>query len=126
MKKILFIHHGCGLGGASIALAEMLKPLRGKFSFRICCIFDSDAVEFFRSQGFDVFVLNGWFYQKFYKIFIHSVAATWSPRPFLYHYLLSFYLNRYFFAPKLLKQSDVDMVYLNTTFLPDWACVAKR
>lgn len=125
MKKILFIHHGYGLGGASIALVEMLRPLREKFDLRICCITDSDAVEFFRREGFATDVLDHWFYRRFYRFFCYSDAMPWSPRMTLHRYILSFLLNRYWFAPRVLRNYQFDMLYTNTTFLPDWAAVGK-
>ena len=56
-KKILFVHHGSGMGGAPQLLLELLKRLdKEKYDPVVWCIRRSSASELFARSGYRVIV----------------------------------------------------------------------
>jgi len=127
MKSILFIHQGGGIGGASLCLKELLDELKGEYKLKVLCIYQSDAVEYFRKSGYDTDVLTSSFYRKFYKYFYHSEAFSYTPSKVVgfIRAFISYVCNLYF-ADKVLSNYKPDLVHLNSSVLTDWAIVAKK
>jgi glycosyltransferase involved in cell wall biosynthesis len=124
-KKILFVHHGVGMGGASICLNEVLTMLRTDYDVTVLCLRYSDAVEYFRNSGFKVEVCESLFY-KYHNIYIHLEGIK---RFNLYGEILgiiSVIFNILFFGSKELRRFDFDILYLNSLFLFDWSIIGKR
>ena len=78
MKSILFIHQGKGIGGASLCLKELLDEFKYEYEITVLCIFQSDAVEYFKKSGYNTVVLNSFFYRKIYRFFYHSEAYSYT------------------------------------------------
>jgi glycosyltransferase involved in cell wall biosynthesis len=121
-KKILFIHHGTGIGGASLSLLYLVTSLDlNLFEPIVLFMADSPAVKMFVEHQIQVLgPLNLsdfshtkiWWYRwyhphHFLKACFHSInlltgiAATW------------------------LERIEPDLVHLNTSSLFAWAVVAK-
>lgn len=130
MKKILIIHHGIGKGGGLIALLGLIEELKKKNEVRVLSIFKSDAVDYIKKTGVEVYLLESKFYSKFYRLFVHSEASFFGIIDFLKNLknILTFFLSKYFFAKKELMNLDFeyDIVYLNSTFISDWLLAAKK
>lgn len=130
MKNILIIHHGQGIGGGLIALLGLIEHLKCDNNVKVLSIFDGIAVDYLRKLGVEVIVPESQFYNRFYSIFIHSEASYFEVIQQLLKFksLLTFILNKYYFAPKYLSKflDAIDVVYLNSTFICDWAYAAKK
>lgn len=130
MKKILLIHHGQGVGGGLIALLGLIRELKADHDVTVLCIFDSDAVNYLRKENVAVIVLDSRFYRKSYDLFIHSAASFAGPLKMMRdaYTLMMYFLSMWFFAPAALKKhaSNYDVVYLNSTFISEWAWAAKK
>lgn len=130
MKKILIIHHGVGVGGGLIALLGLIEELKTKHEVMLLSIFDSEAIEYIRKTGIEVYFPKSKYYSKYYDLFIHSEASYFGIIHFIRNLknLLTFFLSKYFFARKELLNLnfEYDIVYLNSTFISDWSFAAKK
>ncbi|MDP3358416.1 MAG: glycosyltransferase family 4 protein [Lutibacter sp.] len=130
MKKILIIHHGQGVGGGLIALIGLINELKENNNVEVFSIFDGIAVEYLRKTGVSVIVSKSVFYRKFYSLFIQSEATYINliEEIIKFKALIAYFLNKYFFAGRELKDilQGIDLVYLNSTFISDWAYAAKK
>jgi|SRR5690554_73202 len=130
MKNILIIHHGQGVGGGLIALLGLIEELKVNNRITVFCIFDGIAVSYIEKTGVKVITPNLRFYRGIYSIFTHSDATYFGVLQQLIKLksLLTFFLSKYIFSVKALGAhlDDFDVVYLNSTFISDWAYVAKK
>ena len=129
LKSVLVIHHGQGVGGGLIALLGLIEELKQNNRVHILSIFDGIAVDYLRKTGVTVTVAESRFYVKFYQLFIHSEASYFNVIDSIRNIksIILYYLSKYYFASKELSKisSDCDVVYLNSTFISDWAMAAK-
>jgi len=129
LKKILIIHHGVGVGGGLIALLGLIEELKTKNEVTVLSVFDSEAIEYIKKTGVEVYFPKSKFYLKYYSLFIHSEASYFGIISFLRNLknLLTFLLSKYFFARKELLELnfEFDIVYLNSTFISDWSLAAR-
>lgn len=59
-KKILYIHHGRGIGGAPLSLLYLLQRLdRTKYDPTILCLYESEAADLYREENIRTFVARG-------------------------------------------------------------------
>lgn len=129
-KKILIIHHTSVVGGALIALLGLIDELKKEYEVEVFSIFDGEGVVYLRKAGVKVMVPSAGFYHKRYAIFVHSEASYFDiiNQWFKLKALLFYLINKYFYALSALKKhvEGVDIVYLNSTFISDWAYAAKK
>lgn len=128
-KKILFIHHAKGIGGAPLSLLYLIQNLKKNQNYDIKVIFlkHSAVVELFREENISYEVIDSFFYKYFYKYFQHTAT-----RPLKFYQLhlwprvlISWPLSSFIFAPKIIKKEHPDILHLNSLVLTDW-CVAAR
>lgn len=131
MKKILIIHHGKGLGGGLVALLALINELKSKFDVSVISIHSSSADSYIKETGVNFKALDSFFYKYIYRFLSYSEAEYYSC--FLYIYKFYVYLvvllNKYFFSKKILnniKSEKYELVYLNSTFLSEWAFYARK
>ena len=128
-KSILIIHHGQGIGGGLIALLGLIAELKENNKVEVLSIFDGIAVEYIRRTGVTVTVPKSRFYMKFYQLCIHSDASYFNIIDSVRNIksLLLYFLSKYYFARKELSRIafNYEVVYLNSTFISDWAMGAK-
>ena len=128
-KKILIIHHAHVVGGALIALLGLIDELKEEYEVVVFSIYDGEGIPYLRNTGVEVIIPNAEFYKKRYFLLVHSEAGYFDfiNQCVKFKALLSFYLNKYFYALPALKKNieGVDIVYLNSTFIADWAYAAK-
>lgn len=121
--KILFIHHGTGIGGAPISLLNLIKQLdKTKFSLKVAFVKGGVAEELFKKNGITTEVIdssNNWFthnetgkiqWQYFYRYF--NIYRDWKN-------------TAKEAAPSFLKKQKVDIVHLNSHVLSSWASAAN-
>jgi len=122
-KKILCVHHGTGIGGASLELLYLLqKANRDAFDLKVLCLHDSEAKDLFRDNQIDVRVLDGW------RSFGHSEVhwIKWNRPDILLWDGFSWFITAYWYAKKILRDEKPDLLYLNSTPLSAWAIAAKK
>ncbi len=83
---------------------------------------------YFREQGIESYYVKSSFYSKYYKYYQHFITgySKWYQPHIYVKEFISWQLNACYFAPKELKRFDVDVVYLNSSVLSDWALAAKK
>ncbi|MDQ8144323.1 glycosyltransferase [Chryseobacterium sp. CFS15] len=125
-KRMLIIHHGRGLGGGLIALLGLIDELKKNYNVAVFCIFNSEAIEYIEQRGVNVIRPKSFiFYKYFYKIFSHTSANYFNFIKYILklYKFLTYHVNKYIFSKIeynfLIK--DYDLVYLNSTFISDWA-----
>ncbi|MFC1854310.1 glycosyltransferase family 4 protein [Candidatus Dependentiae bacterium] len=122
-KKILYVHHGKGIGGAPISLLQMACGLdKKKYDPVVLFLHNSDAVDLFKDRGVKVLGPVGrydfshtkiWWY-RWYHIH-HILRALWD----------SFFLW-FWDAKNWIKKVKPDIIHLNTSTLLVWGVVAKK
>lgn len=122
--KILYIHHGSGIGGAPISLLNLLKQLDNSlFDFKVAFVNDGKIVEIFKHEKIKTFIINGsnnWFVHnepgkiKLFNILMYvKILKTWR-----YVAIKE--------APKFLRLQEFDILHLNSHVMTSWAYAAKK
>jgi glycosyltransferase involved in cell wall biosynthesis len=128
-KKILFVHHGKGIGGAPISLLYTIQQLKFyDYTVKVLFIFNSDVVNIFSENNIETKVIQSAFYKKFYKYFAHSEAGfiKWYQIIKLFRVFISWVISAFFLSSKYLKKEKPDIIHINSSVLSDWAFAAKR
>ncbi len=121
--KILFIHHGTGIGGASLSLLYLASGLdKELFDVSVLFMQASEAVDLFKQSNLNVVgPINR-------SDFSHT--KIWWYRWYHVHHLLraikDSLLLYAFEAERWLKKLQPDIIHLNTSSLFAWAKVAKK
>ena len=122
-QKILFLHHGTGIGGAPISMLETIKSLnRNLFDVEVLLIKDSVVREMLEKEGIKVSVANSLFYKKIYQFFPHlephyfKFWEIWKISTHAIYWLMS----KYYFSHQLLKQYKFNVLHLNSSVLTDF------
>ncbi len=121
--KILFIHHGKGIGGASLSLLYLVLGLdKQKFHPIVLFMANSAAVELFRKNNIQIIgPINR-------SDFSHT--KIWWYRWYHGHHLLRALIDSAKLllgqADSLLKKIRPDIVHLNTSSLFAWAICARK
>ncbi|MCF7899752.1 glycosyltransferase family 4 protein [Candidatus Babeliales bacterium] len=122
-KKILYIHHGKGIGGAPLSLLYLIENLdKSKYEPVVLFLHDSQVIDLYKSTNITVFG----------PVNLRDFAHT---KIFWYRwYNLKNFIKTCFDTYKILKtQADFwfkkikpDIVHLNTSSLIAWAKVAHK
>ncbi len=129
MKKILFIHHAQGFGGAFISMLKLIKSLDIKlFEVEVLLVKDSIASDKLKENGIKYSIAKSKFYSKYYRYFEHSEAGyiKWYNIYSLLKHIVLWVLSRYYFSKIELKNHQYDIVHLNSSVLTDWIYPAKQ
>jgi glycosyltransferase involved in cell wall biosynthesis len=129
VKKILYIHHNAGWGGAPNSLIRLINDLdRTKYEVEVLLLKDSIIGDKLTENLIRYSIADSLFYRKYYQFFLHSEAGYLKWYQILSFIKLStiWILSRYFFAEKELARHDFDMVHLNSLVLTDWLAPAKK
>ncbi len=113
-KKILFVHHGSGMGGAPQLLLELLKRLdKEKYDPVIWCIRRSSASELFAKSGYRVIV------DERAIPFLHISDGFYGIRkPHLVYRMTKGQFTSYRTAKKIFAQEKPDLIHINTIVVP--------
>lgn len=128
-QKILFIHHGIGIGGASLSLINMILAIdKNKFDVSVLLIKKSRFEELLIKHQIKYSIAESLFYQKIYRYFVHSEVRVvpYYRIDILFSQLFSFVLSKYYFASRELNKIDFDVVHLNSSVLTDWLAPSKK
>ncbi len=120
-KRIVFIHHGVGIGGAPQSLLLLIRALdHGLYDPVVLFLFDSPAIDLFRNAGIAIVGPVGrvefshtviWWYRWYHAH--HAMRALWD-----------WFMVAFFDANKWFDALKPDIVHLNTSSLSAWAVVA--
>ncbi|MDT8324654.1 MAG: glycosyltransferase family 4 protein [Bacteroidota bacterium] len=117
MRRILYVHHGKGIGGAPLSLLYLIRGLdRSRYEPLVLCIHDGEAADLYRGEGIDTVVDTR----------LHDFSHTnvlWYPLwqlPKILLRLWQFPLTRVRFA-RFLRERPVDLIHLNTSTLTAFA-----
>ena len=120
--KILFVHHGKGIGGAPLSLLYLIRGLdRARFEPTVLCLHESDAADLYRKEGIETIV------REDIRDFSHT-NVLWYPWWQLPKIIsravhLPFAIDR---AEKFLQKRSFDIVHLNTSTLLAFGIAAHR
>ena len=123
--KILFIHHGTGIGGAPISLLNLIKRLdKSKFQLKVAFMVRGEIVDFFKKEDIETEIIGG-----STTYFGHHEKGKIQFK-FFWRYpkiILSWYKTRNKLAPIYLKKNkEYDIIHLNSDVLSSWASAAKQ
>lgn len=128
-KKILFIHHAAGVGGAPISMIETIKALnKNTYDVEVLLLKNSVVTDLLKSEGIKYSVEDSVFYTKYYQFFPHIMPQyfKWYQIFRIFLYSLRWILSRYYFSFKLMSKFDYDIVHLNSSVLSDFLCAGSR
>lgn len=113
-KKILFVHHGSGMGGAPQLLLKFLVRLDlEKYNPVIWCIRKSSASDLFENYGFRVIINQN------ACPFLHISDGFYGIRhPHLILKMSWGQIKSYRAAKKILNTEKPDIIYLNSIVIP--------
>ncbi len=121
-KKILFIHHGKGVGGAPISLLFLIKGLdRDCYDISVLFLHNSDAIKLFKDANIRILgPIN---------VYEFSHTKIWWYRWYHMHHLFKAFIHTlktiFFVAPYWLSLEKPDLLHLNSSPLIGWAIAAK-
>ena len=113
-KKILFVHHGSGMGGAPQLLLKLLLHIdRTRYEPVVWCIRRSSASEMFSAHGFRVIIDEGAI------PFLHISDGFYGIRhPHVLLKMLWGQLRSYRTARRIIGQEAPDIIHLNSSVIP--------
>lgn len=122
--KILFIHHGIGVGGAPISLLNLINHLDSeRFHCKVAFVKNSQVVDLFKKNGIETQIIgssNVWF--------SHNESGKIQWRFFYKYWEIYKHWKRtaYCDAPKFLATQDFDILHLNSHVLSSWAVAGQN
>ncbi len=129
MKKILFVHHAAGWGGAPKCMANLIQSLnKNKYEVKVLLLKKSIVAIKLNEYGIDYEIAQSVFYRKYYRFFAHSEAGyyKWYQLFSIIRVGLLWFCSKYYFAPKELARHDFDIIHLNSSVLTDWLRPSKK
>ena len=122
-KKILYIHHGTGLGGAPLSLLYLINSLdKTLYQPEVLFLHDSEVINLYKTHGI---ITHGPVNRM---DFSHTVMSWYSLRHIhrLVKSIIDSLITYFILAPRLLKQLNPDMIHLNTSTLTAWGLAAHK
>ena len=122
MKRILYIHHGGGLGGAPLSLLYLLKQLdRSRYEPTVLTLRDGPIVDLYRQEGIETHVAQGIYDFSHTELESYSGTQLWRLPLQVARFLPSVAATR-----RYLTQFKPDLVHLNSSTLAAPARAAWR
>jgi glycosyltransferase involved in cell wall biosynthesis len=122
MIRILYIHHGKGIGGAPLSLLYLIKGLdKSRFHPAVLFLYESEAVDLFCREGIETYTVKG------IDDFSHTNVLWYDvlKLPKLLWRLAKIPISIYR-ASRFLRNYKFDIVHLNTSTLSACAIASKR
>ncbi len=120
-KKILFIHHGKGLGGAPLSLLYLVQQLSWQL-YRPVVVFlhNSAACDLFKKNNIPTVGPIGWYDFAHTKIWWFRWYHPHHVCRAIIHTIITFFI----IAPKIYRKERPALVHLNTSSLIAWGAAA--
>lgn len=128
MKRILFIHHANGWGGATVSLLELIKGLDpSEYKVEVLLLKKSNVADQLTKIGIPYTIAESLFYKYLYRYNSHSITGCtkWFQVFKICRLSFSWFLSRFIFASNALKKYNVDLIHLNSSVLTDWLAPCK-
>ncbi len=120
-SKILFVHHGVGVGGALVSLCQMISNLdKNLFDYNLVVMQSSDSLKMFDERGIKV--------DEILEVEPFSHTVIWWYSIIRIHRFIKAFFGIFltlFFAFKILKKYKPDVVHLNSSPLWPWLFATK-
>lgn len=120
VRRILYVHHGKGIGGAPLSLLYLIRGLdRQRYDPVVLCIHESEAADLFRREGIETVVDER----------LHDFSHTnvlwypWWQLPKTIIRALQFFPTYVRFR-RFLRRQHFDLVHLNTSTLTAFGLAA--
>ena len=129
MKKILFVHHAIGWGGAPNSLIKLINSLdKNNYQSQVLLIKDSIVSQKLQENNIEYIIAGSLFYKKYYQYFTHSELdyIKWFQIFKFLKLAILWFLSRFYFAKNELKSLDFDLIHLNSSVLTDWLAPSKK
>jgi glycosyltransferase involved in cell wall biosynthesis len=122
-KKILYIHHGKGLGGAPLSLLYLIQALdKTKFEPIVLFLHDSEVVDLFKKNGIKIAGIVNLYDFSHTKVWWFK----WYHLPYLWRSVKDTVKTLYSAADYWLDNIKPDIVHLNTSSLIAWGKIAYK
>lgn len=128
MKKILFVHHAVGWGGAPKCMINLINELKKEnYNITVLLLRESIICEKLKENEIQYEIASSNFYKKYYQFFPHSEAGyiKWYQVFSFIKLSIIWLLSRYYFAKKELANLEFDIVHLNSSVLTDFIIPSK-
>lgn len=120
-KKVLIVHHGSGIGGAPKSMSYLARRLvEDGHQVDVLFLQSSSAIELLQGIKCRVHVSK-------LPIYYFYHTSNWIRLKYFYKavvQLLSINIQFFFVAPYYLNKINPDIVYINTSVLPEWAAIS--
>ena len=123
-KKILYIHHASGIGGAPLSLLYLIEKLNTAiYDPLVLFLHDSDAVKLYEDRGIPYKIIN-----TKTTLFVHLEAFwyKWYFLPMAVRPLISTIRIYKKIAKEVYLEEAPDIIHLNSLFLFHWTRAAKE
>jgi glycosyltransferase involved in cell wall biosynthesis len=122
-KKVLYIHHGKGLGGAPLSLLYLIKALdKTKYHPVVLFLHDSEVIDIYKEHGIEIYGPTNSYDFPHTKIW----WLRWYHLPYLIRTIIDTVKTYFFIAHHWLDTIKPDIVHLNTSSLIAWGMVARK
>jgi glycosyltransferase involved in cell wall biosynthesis len=120
--NILMVHHGKGIGGAPKSMSYIAQRLVADgYKVNLLFLQNSNAIDLFKDVDckkniskvpiYYFYHMSKWVKVfQFYKFFIQIISA---------------FLQLFFVAPYYIIKTNPDVIYINTSVLPEWVIASK-
>lgn len=127
-RKILFIHHATGWGGATLSMIKAIERLdQSKFSVEVLLLKNSEISKILHAKGIKCHIAQNKFYKKYYNYFSHASGGhKWYHLFTLLVVSASWILSRFYFSRIELKNIECDIIHLNSSALTDWLYASSK
>ncbi len=123
LKKVLYVHHGKGLGGAPLSLLYLIEGLdKTKYKPIVLFLHDSEVLDLYRSKDIEIIgPVNRYDFPhtKIWWLRWYHVRAC-------ARVVLDTLITRFSSAPYWLQKIKPDIIHLNTSSLIAWALAARK
>ena len=122
-NKILYIHHGKGLGGAPLSLLYLIKSLdTTKYHPVVLFLHQSEIIDIYKTHNIETYGPTNTYDFPHTKIW----WFRWYHAPYLVRTILDTSKTYFYVAQQWLDLIKPDIVHLNTSSLIAWGMVARK
>jgi len=123
--RVLYIHHGLGIGGAPLSLLFLLQKLdRVKYEPVVLCLYESAAADLYRKEGIETHVVSG--IKDFAHTTLHWYQFTHLVGVMQFLHRVLHFIPSIVITKSFAEKHAIDLVHLNSTSLAACAIGARR